>query len=114
MVKCLNIGKNIGKPIYRSISTIYLHLSHVNPLSSTERDKLYMWQAVQTKAGEEAITHCDWWLILTYHFCFINLWKMERERNETEWKKENSNRCEYKLEWQANRLTNAIALHSWF
>ncbi len=23
MVKCLNIGKNIGKPIYRSISSLY-------------------------------------------------------------------------------------------
>ncbi len=37
MVKCLNIGKNIGKPIYRSISSQYdmpiynwltVHLSH--------------------------------------------------------------------------------------
>ncbi len=31
MVKCLNIGKNIGKPIYRSISThmlLYHKLSH--------------------------------------------------------------------------------------
>ncbi len=38
--------------------TISLHLSHVNPSSPTERDKLYMWQTVQiTIAGEEAITH---------------------------------------------------------
>ncbi len=27
MVKCLNIGKNIGKPIYRSISTVRLYVS---------------------------------------------------------------------------------------
>ncbi len=26
MVKCLNIGKNIGKPIYRSISTFNMFL----------------------------------------------------------------------------------------
>ncbi len=24
MVKCLNIGKNIGKPIYRLVSSIYI------------------------------------------------------------------------------------------
>ncbi len=36
--------------------TISLHLSHVNPSSLTERDKLYMWHAVQTAiTGEEAI-----------------------------------------------------------
>ncbi len=40
--------------------TISLHLSHVNPSSPTERDKLYMWQIVQTAiAGEEAITYRD-------------------------------------------------------
>ncbi len=40
--------------------TISLHLSHVNPSSPTEIDKLYMWQTVQiTIAGEEAITHRD-------------------------------------------------------
>ncbi len=44
--------------------TISLHLLHMNPSSPTERNKLYMWQAVQTTvAGEEAITHCDWWMI---------------------------------------------------
>ncbi len=26
MVKCLNIGDNIGKPIYRSISNIYIYI----------------------------------------------------------------------------------------
>ncbi len=26
MVKCLNIGKNIGQPIYRSISNIYIYI----------------------------------------------------------------------------------------
>ncbi len=36
--------------------TIFLHLSHVNPSSPTETDKLYMWQTI---AGEEAITHRD-------------------------------------------------------
>ncbi len=46
--------------------TISLHLSHVNPSSPTEIDKLYMWQTVQiTIAGEEAITHRDWWMIPT-------------------------------------------------
>ncbi len=46
--------------------TISLHLSHVNPSLLTEIDKLYMWQTVQkTTAGEEAITHCDWWMIPT-------------------------------------------------
>ncbi len=35
MVKCLNIGKNIGKPIYRSISNhepiiMHVHLFHVS------------------------------------------------------------------------------------
>ncbi len=29
MVKCLNIGKNIGKPIYRSISIQYSIFYHI-------------------------------------------------------------------------------------
>ncbi len=40
--------------------TISLHLSHVNPSSPRERDKLCMWQAEQTTiARAEAITHRD-------------------------------------------------------
>ncbi len=48
--------------------TISLHLSHVKPSLLTETDKLYMWQTVHTTiAGEEAISHRDWWMIPTYH-----------------------------------------------
>ncbi len=46
--------------------TISLLLSHVISSLLTEIDKLYMWQTVHTTiAGEEAITHHDWWMILT-------------------------------------------------
>ncbi len=46
--------------------TISLHSSHVNLSLLTEIDKLYMWQTVRkTIAREEAITHHDWWMILT-------------------------------------------------
>ncbi len=36
MVKCLNIRKNIGKPIYRPISKVYIHDATVFPSSVEE------------------------------------------------------------------------------
>ncbi len=39
MVKCLNIGKNIGQPIYRSISNCVHMIGMVPPLLHFEKEK---------------------------------------------------------------------------
>ncbi len=66
--------------------TISLHLSHVNPSSPTEIDKLYMWQTVQiTIAGEEAIllTVIDEWYQLHLPLLFDELVKNWARKKKT-------------------------------
>ncbi len=47
MVKCLNIGKNIDKPIYRSISSYFLHSDIFNNATANEA-KLALIEAIHT------------------------------------------------------------------